>query len=210
MVANNYSIPLDDSKEIKIETVDIDNEVYEEYIQEDANEPISEVKIEETYENFNPESPEYMPPAKTKKKTASPKVSRGNSNHTDPADDKKILLFASMFCEICNEPLESMANAASHYRREHNVKGYIKCCGRKFFQRYRLLDHVNTHLNISYICQVCGKKFDTKQYLRNHMVHHEDVKNFVRFSLKFVFALKINFKFIFRSATNVEKFSLKR
>lgn len=84
-----------------------------------------------------------------------------------------------MACEICHAPLESMANAASHYKREHNMKGYLKCCGRKFTQRYRLVDHVNTHLNISYMCQICGKKFDTKQYLRNHMVHHEDDKKFV-------------------------------
>lgn len=133
-------------------------------------------------DDYNPDSPEYSPKVKKRKRKArndTPKASRGNFIQIDPADDKKICLFASMACEICLMPLDSMANATSHYKKDHNMKGYLKCCGRKFTQRYRLVDHINTHLNISYICQVCGKKFDTKQYLRNHMVHHEDVKLYV-------------------------------
>lgn len=169
---------------MKSEVDEFDEEIVweEECLQEVAYEP----------QNLNSDdsatySDDEVIPRKVRRKRKKVKIrnsdssSRQTAQLIDPADDEKIREFASMFCEICLMPLESMANATAHYKKKHNVKGFLKCCGRKFTQRYRLVDHVNTHLNISYICTVCGKKFDTKQYLRNHMVHHEDDKQFVSF-----------------------------
>jgi len=145
---------------VKIETIgEIDEEeaeAYEEYIQD---EPIEEFKAENDYEEFYLDAPDYSPTVKKKRKNAKSrtkiqKASRSNPAHFDPADDKKICLFASMACEVCSLPLESMANSTSHYKKEHDMKGYLKCCGRRFTQRYRLVHHVNTHLNISYMWQV--------------------------------------------------------
>lgn len=190
VVANNYGIlyKLNDVK-VKLENVDIEEDGldWEECPVDEVTpeaQGFEELKDESFDEKYIPDSPEYSPPHKRKRKQRSkfddsPRATRGPHISIDPADDEKIRQFASMNCEICSIKLASMARAATHYKRVHSQKGYLRCCGRKFSQRYRLVDHINTHLNISYICQVCGKRFDTKQYLRNHMVHHEDLKLFV-------------------------------
>lgn len=97
-----------------------------------------------------------------------------------------------MFCDICQQPLESFSHARTHFRNEHNTIGYLICCGKKYKQRNRLIDHLNTHFNVQYPCPVCGKTFDAKAYLTRHMAHHESVKLFEcdhcgkRFSKKYL------------------------
>ncbi|XP_070497569.1 transcription factor grauzone-like [Chironomus tepperi] len=110
----------------------------------------------------------------------------------DPEDDLKIKQIANMFCDICSHPLTSFSHARSHYRNEHNTIGYLICCDKKFKQRNRLVDHMNTHFNVSYPCHICGKTFDAKSYLTRHMAYHDDLKLFEcdhcgkKFSKKFL------------------------
>jgi hypothetical protein len=101
----------------------------------------------------------------------------------DSADDQRIKETAKMYCDICHETLESLREAKSHFKSTHGVEGYLICCERKFKQRYRLVEHVNTHYNYSYSCPVCAKTFDSKSYLAKHLACHDNNKQFV--SLKF-------------------------
>lgn len=50
---------------------------------------------------------------------------------------------------------------------------------RKFKQRCRLVEHVNTHYNYSYTCPVCSKSFDSKSYLVKHQACHDNNKQYV-------------------------------
>ena len=148
IVASNYAYQDYNDIKVKIETIgEIDEEEAEAYEEYTQDEPIEELKAENDYEEFYLDAPDHSPTVKKKRKNA-------KSRTKIQADDKKICLFSSMACEVCSRPLESMANATSHYKKEHDMKGYLKCCGRRFTQRYRLVHHVNTHLNISYMWQV--------------------------------------------------------
>lgn len=154
---------------------------WEEYVDHVDYEPerveaLEEVIYDEIIEEKKPEIDENykvidLPVPRPQRRTAPPPI--------DPADDEKIRQVANMNCEICFKLLDSLAQARAHFRHEHGMIGYLTCCGRKFKQRNRLLDHVNTHFNLSYPCQVCGKTFDSKAYLVRHMVYHDDVKLYV-------------------------------
>ena len=52
-----------------------------------------------------------------------------------------------MSCEICDTIFESFLSAKKHYRTKHSRSGFLVCCGKRFFRRGRLLDHINRHLN---------------------------------------------------------------
>ena len=100
-------------------------------------------------------------------------------SHSDTADDQRIRETATMTCDYCMEQVEGFREAKIHYKEEHGITGYISCCGKKFKQKCRLIDHVNKHYDLSYECQVCQKSFDTKTYLVKHMACHEVEKQYV-------------------------------
>lgn len=104
---------------------------------------------------------------------------RGQSAGLDSADDQRIRETAEMYCEMCSEPFDSLRDAKSHYKLSHGVRGYIICCERRFNQRCRLVEHVNTHFNFTYTCSICAKTFDSKAYLSKHLATHDDNKLFV-------------------------------
>lgn len=101
----------------------------------------------------------------------------------DSADDQRIRETAEMYCELCSEQLDSLRDAKSHYKLSHGTRGYIICCERRFNQRCRLVEHVNTHFNFTYTCSICAKTFDSKSYLSKHLACHDDIKLFVSFIL---------------------------
>lgn len=105
--------------------------------------------------------------------------SRRSPLQLDSADDERIRKTANMFCDLCQEPFDSLREAKAHYKSAHAIEGYITCCGRKFRQRCRLVEHVNTHFNFTYSCEICEKTFDSKSYLAKHQALHDQNKQFV-------------------------------
>jgi hypothetical protein len=101
----------------------------------------------------------------------------------DSADDQRIKETARMYCDVCHESLESLRDAKAHYKASHGTEGYLICCERRFKQRCRLVEHVNTHYNYSYACPICAKCFDSKSYLTKHLACHDNNKQFVSRSL---------------------------
>lgn len=110
-----------------------------------------------------------------------PKASRSSisSMPLDSADDQRIRERANMYCEICHFLLDSLRDAKAHYKTAHGLEGYIVCCERKFKQRCRLVEHVNTHFNFTYVCHICKKSFDSKSYLAKHQACHDINKQYV-------------------------------
>lgn len=55
--------------------------------------------------------------------------------------------YFDMKCKICGLELESIRMAKTHYRNDHQQKGYIVCCNRKYYRRFQAVDHVMQHIN---------------------------------------------------------------
>ncbi|XP_001237671.3 transcription factor grauzone [Anopheles gambiae] len=83
--------------------------------------------------------------------------------------NQKLREFYDMKCEMCEEQLESFTALKNHYYRTHRTPGYIKCCGRTFHSRYRLLEHLSYHVGSSMVrCEECNKTFSSRSYLLVH------------------------------------------
>ncbi|XP_053674580.1 transcription factor grauzone-like [Anopheles nili] len=86
--------------------------------------------------------------------------------------DRIIGQFFEMHCELC--PADSMQHfdrlllLQQHYRRRHHCRGYVRCCGKQFFRRFRVIEHIASHRG-TIRCEVCEKSFNSKTYLLRHM-----------------------------------------
>lgn len=55
--------------------------------------------------------------------------------------------YFNMKCDICGVDMDTFRGAKGHYRKLHQQEGYITCCGKKFFRRFRAVDHTLRHVN---------------------------------------------------------------
>uniref|UniRef100_A0A8W7PWT7 Transcription factor grauzone n=1 Tax=Anopheles coluzzii TaxID=1518534 RepID=A0A8W7PWT7_ANOCL len=95
--------------------------------------------------------------------TSSKEVSQANQLE----NDKIITQFFTLECEICATTAESFVQLLDHYRTAHKTKGYVRCCGKQFFRRYILVDHIAAHRG-TIRCEICHKTYKTKRYLALH------------------------------------------
>lgn len=88
--------------------------------------------------------------------------------------DKQIREFFSMKCELCVDvELENLLRVRQHYRKVHQIPGYLTCCGRKFTKRCKILDHIRYHTNPKALrCDECGKVCKDKNSLKLHISNH--------------------------------------
>lgn len=159
-----------------------EDETYKEEMNDIKVEVLEEVEYTETewieegrIVEIGPEEPKR----ELKIKSINPRIVKQPPVQLDSADDERIRRTAHMFCDVCQDPIESLREAKAHYKSAHSIDGYIRCCDRKFKQRCRLVEHVNTHYNFSYSCEICGKTFDSKSYLSKHQALHDGNKQFV-------------------------------
>lgn len=77
-------------------------------------------------------------------------------------------------CEECGCVRPTFDELVLHYRSAHNSKrGYVKCCGRNFYRRHKLLEHCQLHINPSaFQCDLCQRTFSASRLLKNHMECH--------------------------------------
>ncbi|KFB44564.1 AGAP005483-PA-like protein [Anopheles sinensis] len=148
-------------------------------IDDPENEPLS--TSEEIKTDYNKSKKTYAPLRKqTKvrknvrlrdvenKKEPRDGVGRKKFNHLDEKN-RRLQEFYDMKCEICGEQQVSFTTLKIHYHQQHNVRGYIKCCGRMFNSRYRLLEHLSCHVGASMVrCEICEKTFSSRSYLLVH------------------------------------------
>ncbi|KAM7350078.1 uncharacterized protein ACRADG_008758 [Cochliomyia hominivorax] len=82
-------------------------------------------------------------------------------------------------CDICEETASNFDQLRIHFKEKHNTKCYIKCCERKFFRRYLLVNHIQLHINPeTHKCEICGKVSANKNNLKLHkrLMHEENEK----------------------------------
>lgn len=148
-----------------------------ELIKVEALDEIETTMEPEWIEQKDEDLPETIIPLKTSRNDS---TKRNPNLNIDSADDQRIRETAQMACELCSEKLDSLRDAKAHFKSLHfPLEGYLICCERKFRQRCRLVEHVNTHFNYTYPCPLCNKTFDSRSYLQKHMAIHQDNKEYV-------------------------------
>lgn len=88
--------------------------------------------------------------------------------------DQRIREFFTMECDICSDiKFETFVCASRHYRKVHNIDGYLICCGKKYRRRCRLLEHMVLHTNPNALrCDQCDKSFNSERALKYHTENH--------------------------------------
>ncbi|XP_052860435.1 zinc finger protein 816-like [Anopheles cruzii] len=90
--------------------------------------------------------------------------------------DRTIRKFFKLCCELCPEDsvqdFGSFSQLTTHYRKTHGTRGYLRCCGKKFLRRFRVMEHIAHHQG-AIRCDVCDKSFSSRSY----MVVHKQTKH---------------------------------
>jgi hypothetical protein len=70
-------------------------------------------------------------------------------NNTTKESHQRAADNCKMQCDICSTVFHEWADVASHFKSKHQQKGYVLCicCNKRFYQKLRLLGHVEVRLN---------------------------------------------------------------
>ncbi|EAT34182.1 AAEL013547-PA [Aedes aegypti] len=86
-------------------------------------------------------------------------------------DEKLISEFYRMACDLCGNVLDNIKSLNSHFRKEHQQRGYVVCCNKKLYKKCIMLEHIKFHTNPSaYRCEICNKNYKNKVYLSLHQI----------------------------------------
>lgn len=62
--------------------------------------------------------------------------------------DAQIKEFVNLNCNICKSSpqFNSFKELQDHFSGEHNQRGYVECCDKKFYRKDRLMNHITNHI----------------------------------------------------------------
>lgn len=62
--------------------------------------------------------------------------------------DAQIKEFVNLMCDICktSPQFNSFKELQEHFSSEHNQRGYVECCDKKFYRKDRLMNHITNHI----------------------------------------------------------------
>lgn len=140
--------------------------------EEDDDEKDDELKDEdqtEDGEQDNEGDQEKKIKSENDKGSGKEKRIRVKSKEEMERENKRILEFYRMVCELCGEETADFHALHKHFRDNHDCRGYIRCCKRKLYKRGFLVQHMNLHTNPNaYQCELCNKNFKSKFNLGLH------------------------------------------
>ncbi|XP_030372680.1 transcription factor grauzone [Scaptodrosophila lebanonensis] len=94
-------------------------------------------------------------------------------NQQNEYDDIILKFFKKIPCHVCNLLVQNFGDMRKHLRMSHNLEGYMLCCGRKFYIRKALAEHVMVHGNPEqFKCTKCGRIFQDSRTLEIHEQTH--------------------------------------
>ncbi|XP_050091176.1 zinc finger and BTB domain-containing protein 17-like [Anopheles aquasalis] len=94
------------------------------------------------------------------------------SNELDNAIEK----YFDLRCELCpfdaEESFNTFDSLTEHFRKVHETRGYARCCGKQYFYRSQLMEHIDYHRGLLR-CSVCDRNFTTRATMKQHeSVYH--------------------------------------
>uniref|UniRef100_A0A1A9WK05 C2H2-type domain-containing protein n=1 Tax=Glossina brevipalpis TaxID=37001 RepID=A0A1A9WK05_9MUSC len=100
------------------------------------------------------------------------------SNRSKKAEPNLIEQFIAdnikIICAVCHEPQANFSKLQRHSQKQHQKRGYVSCCEKKFIKRAFLVDHINQHLNPNHFkCEQCGKIMGNRRSMKSHIRMHE-------------------------------------
>lgn len=124
--------------ELKIENDDDQYKIADnEYIPEND---VSDV--EENYQNIEPTTTNANEIPFLKEELTNAAIAKSQSKKII---NEQIRDYFEMDCVLCGIRFSTFTKAQHHYRVKHQQKGYISCCGRKFFNRRLIVSHIQQH-----------------------------------------------------------------
>lgn len=110
----------------------------------------------------------------------SSKIKSEQKSYTQPKTnwherDQFLAKHFKLNCNICQETFKTFPILLKHFEKVHKERGYAICCEVKFSSRFKLVDHINYHLDPEYFkCKLCSKVATQRQGLINHMKTHKE------------------------------------
>ncbi|XP_055844925.1 gastrula zinc finger protein XlCGF26.1-like [Episyrphus balteatus] len=88
--------------------------------------------------------------------------------------DKFINKNMELSCDLCLEHMVSFTALRSHFQKYHEPeKAYVTCCGKNFYLRAALADHILLHKLPNYFtCSLCSKVLTGRKTLIEHQKTH--------------------------------------
>ncbi|CAG9810177.1 unnamed protein product [Chironomus riparius] len=143
---------------------------------------------------------EYKIPKKSNKKlkNSSKTEQQAPKTKNTPEGDERVRQFMEIKCEYCGADFPTFFKLGKHFRRFHEgSKVFLRCCGRKFYRRLTLLDHLDSHdASVIHECSECHKRYKTDKILKVHVdkihknIYQEVICNICGRTLKSQGALK--------------------
>ncbi|XP_055707812.1 zinc finger protein 184-like [Phlebotomus papatasi] len=102
---------------------------------------------------------------------------QGQSVHIPMADrDEVMRQFVSLECKECVDrpTFETFEKLEDHYVAEqHTTKPFVTCCGKDFYRKPYLFNHVAIHVNpTAFACPECDHLSKSKDLLKKHLYTH--------------------------------------
>ncbi|XP_065086586.1 transcription factor grauzone-like [Ochlerotatus camptorhynchus] len=91
-------------------------------------------------------------------------------------ENRKIQEFFTITCEFCSDTFDTFYRLQLHTRRDHNARASIKCCNLVLYRKYKIIEHIDSHLNPNrFHCDVCNRSYKNRYYLELHnLKKHSD------------------------------------
>ncbi|XP_058828723.1 zinc finger protein 62 homolog [Topomyia yanbarensis] len=87
----------------------------------------------------------------------------------EPDAEVLVLQHHKLACDLCSVPLKDFKEQRKHYVSVHNEEPYLNCCKKKFYRKFRMVQHLQLHLDPdAFRCDICNKSYSSKRVLREH------------------------------------------
>ncbi|XP_030383918.1 transcription factor grauzone [Scaptodrosophila lebanonensis] len=163
--------------EIKIEFPEADltmADVLEDQQEEDDEHDVSDYAPPSACDSED-EKPTRKKPRKTAKSyKGKPKGAGIHNIQKSQEFNEYIKEHYKVHCHVCSTPMEDFSEMLVHARQEHKTRGYALCCGRKFWKRGVLVDHLRRHQDPElFKCHICERVMGQRRSLELHLRMHD-------------------------------------